>query len=256
MPTSRHYAVLALACLSLVGGCATTGAPPPETANGTNNDPLEHFNRAVFDFNEGFDKYILKPVARGYDAGVPAAVKLSITNFFGNLTQPVVVINDLLQGKLQQSGQDAARFLINTTMGVGGLFDVAQGIDLPINTEDFGQTLAVWGVADGPYLVLPILGPSNVRDGLGWLADQFIYPLNYHDDRAVIWGGRSLDIVDTRARFLPSDEVLKQAAGDDKYLFVREAYRQRRRNFIYDGNPPREEFFPDDPAPAPAGQPR
>ncbi len=263
MPTSRYYAVLALACLSLMSACATsganrdTGAPSPEAANDTNNDPLERFNRAVFSFNEHFDKYILKPVARGYDAGVPVAVKLGITNFFGNLTQPVVVVNDLLQGKFQQSGQDATRFLINTTMGVGGLFDVAQGIDLPINTEDFGQTLGVWGVADGPYLVLPILGPSSVRDGLGWLADQFIYPLNYHDDRAVIWGGRSLDIVDARARFLPSDEVLRQAAGDDKYLFVREAYRQRRRNLIYDGNPPREEFIPDDPAPpSTAGQPR
>lgn len=258
----RRYAVVALlACLSLMSACATIGANHdagalPAPAETGNNDPLEHVNRAVFSFNEGFDKHILKPVARGYDAGVPAAVKLSITNFFSNLTQPVVIVNDLLQGKFQQSGQDAARFLINTTLGIGGLFDAAQNYDLPINTEDFGQTLAVWGVADGPYLVLPILGPSSVRDGLGWVADQFVYPLNYHDDRTVIWGGRSLDIVDTRARFLPSDKVLKQAAGDDLYLFVREAYRQRRRNLIYDGNPPREQFFLDEPAPPAAGQPQ
>ncbi len=249
MPTSRRYAVLALACLSLTGACATTGAAPAPAETG-NNDPLEPINRAVFDFNEGFDKYILKPAARGYDAGVPADIKLMVTNFFSNLTQPVVAVNALLQGKAQQSSQDAARFLINTTMGFAGLFDAAESFDLPVNNEDFGQTLAVWGVADGPYLVLPILGPSNIRDGLGWVADQYVYPLNYHDDHAVVWGGRSLDIVDTRARFLPSDEVLKQAAGDDKYLFVREAYRQRRRNLIYDGNPPREEFIPDDPAPA------
>ncbi|OGI43806.1 MAG: hypothetical protein A2150_05415 [Candidatus Muproteobacteria bacterium RBG_16_64_11] len=252
MPTSRHYVLFALACLSLVGACATNGAP----AEVGNNDPIEPLNRAVFSFNKHFDKYILKPVARGYDAGVPATVKLSVTNFFGNLVQPVVIVNDVLQGKFQQSGQDAARFAINTTMGVGGLFDAAQDFGLPINNEDFGQTLGVWGVADGPYLVLPILGPSSVRDGLGWVADQFMYPLNYHDDRGVIFGGRSLDIVDTRARFLPSDKVLKQAAGDDEYLFVREAYRQRRRNLIYDGNPPREQFIPDEPAPPPAATPR
>lgn len=252
MPASRRYAVLALACLSLVGACATTGAPPAPAETG-NNDPLEPINRAVFDFNEGFDKYILKPVARGYDAGVHADIKRMVANFFSNLTQPVVAINALLQGKPRQSGQDTARFLIDTTLGFAGLFDAAESFDLPVNNEDFGQTLAVWGVADGPYLVLPILGPSNIRDGLGWLADQQIYLLNYHDDSAVIWGGRSLDIVDTRARFLPSDEVLRQAAGDDKYLFVREAYRQRRRNLIYDGNPPREEFISDDPTPAAPG---
>jgi phospholipid-binding lipoprotein MlaA len=231
------------------------GAGSAEVAD-DEHDPFEGLNRAIFRINESFDESILKPVARGYAAAVPDVLKLSIANFLSNLLQPTVAINDLLQGKFRQSGQDTARFIINTTMGFGGLFDVTRNFDLPANEEDFGQTLATWGVADGPYLVLPILGPKNLRDGVGWIVDQFAYPLNYRDERAVVWGGRSLDIVDTRARFLPADKVLEQAAGDDKYLFVREAYRQRRRNLIYDGNPPKEDFFLDDPTPPVPGQPK
>jgi len=257
MSNPRRYAMLLpLICAALLSACSTTGAGGRGAADDDDNDPLEGFNRTVFGFNESFDKSILKPVARGYNAALPDVLKLSIANFFRNLLQPTVAINALLQGKLTQSGQDAARFVINTTIGIGGLFDAAQSFDLPANDEDFGQTLGVWGVADGPYLVFPILGPRNLRDGVGWIVDQFTYPLNYHDERALIWGGRSLDIVDTRARFLPSDAVLEQAAGDDKYLFIREAYRQRRRNLIYDGNPPREEFFLDEPAAPVPSQPK
>ena len=250
MPNSRRFfLIVLLACAGLLNACSTTGAE--RAAADDDNDPLEGFNRGVFAFNEGFDKYILKPVARGYDAVMHDDLKAIVTNVFSNLFMPTVVVNDLLQGKLQQSGQDAGRFVINTTIGFVGMFDAARDFGLPAHEEDFGQTLGVWGVGEGPYLVLPILGPRNIRDGVGWVADQFTYPLNYSDNNAVIWGGRALDIVDTRARFLPSDKVLEQAAGDDKYLFVREAYRQRRRNLIYDGNPPKEEFLLDEPA-APA----
>lgn len=256
MPNPRRYTVaLLLICAGLLSACSTMGAGGAEVAD-DEHDPFEGLNRAIFRINESFDVSILKPVARGYDAAVPDVLKLSIANFLSNLLQPTVAINDLLQGKFRQSGQDTARFIINTTIGFGGLFDVARDFDLPANEEDFGQTLATWGVADGPYLVFPILGPRNLRDGVGWIVDQFAYPLNYRDERAVVWGGRSLDIVDTRARFLPADKVLEQAAGDDKYLFVREAYRQRRRNLIYDGNPPKEDFFLDDPAPSVPGQPK
>lgn len=245
MPNSRrNFPWALLICAALLSACASTGAE--RSAADDDNDPLEGFNRGVFALNERFDEYILKPVARGYDAVLPGGVKSSITNFFSNLLMPTVVVNDLLQGKIQQSGKDATRFVINTTLGVLGLFDPASEFGFPVSDEDFGQTLGVWGVGAGPYLVLPILGPRNMRDGVGWIADQFTYPLNYSDDNAVIWGGRALDIVDTRARFLPSDKVLEQAAGDDKYLFIREAYRQRRINLIYDGNPPKEQFIPDD----------
>ncbi len=247
MPNPRRFFLMVLlVCAGLLNACSTTGTE--RVAADDDNDPFEGFNRGVFAFNERFDEFILKPVARGYDAVLPDGVKASVTSFFSNLFMPTVVVNDLLQGKLSQSGQDAARFVINTTMGIVGLFDPASDFGLPANEEDFGQTLGVWGVADGPYLVLPILGPRNLRDGVGWIADQFTYPLNYSDNNSVVWGGRVLDIVDTRARFLPSDKVLEQAAGDDKYLFVREAYRQRRRNLIYDGNPPKDEFFLDEPA--------
>ncbi len=247
----RNFPMVLLVCAGLLNACSTVGAE--RTVADDENDPLESFNRGVFVFNERVDEFILKPAARGYDAVLHDDLKAMITNFFSNLFMPTVAVNDLLQGKLKQSGEDAARFIINTTFGFVGLFDAARDFGLYTNDEDFGQTLAVWGVADGPYLVLPILGPRNLRDGIGWIADQFTYPLNYSDNNSVIWGGRVLNIVDTRARFLPSDKVLEQAAGDDKYLFVREAYRQRRRNLIYDGNPPKEEFLLDElAAPVPA----
>jgi phospholipid-binding lipoprotein MlaA len=252
MPTPRRFfPLIVLVCAGLLNACSTTGRTP--TAADDENDPFETLNRSVFAFNEGFDKHILKPAAQVYDAALHDDLKAIITRVFTNLSMPTVVINDLLQGKLQQTAQDTARFLINSTLGFAGMFDAAVDFGLPANEEDFGQTLGVWGIADGPYLVLPIIGPKTMRDGFGWVVDQFTYPLNYADDNALIWGAYIVDIVDRRANFLPSDKVLEQAAGDDKYLFVREAYRQRRRNLIYDGNPPKEELFLDEPAaPIPA----
>jgi len=250
MPIPRRFVpLIVLAYAGLLNACSTAGGA--RAAADDENDPFETLNRGVFAFNEGFDKHIVKPVAQAYDAVLHDDLKAIVTRVFTNLSMPTVVINDLLQGKLQQTGQDTARFVINSTLGFAGMFDAAVDFGLPANEEDFGQTLGVWGVADGPYLVLPIIGPKNMRDGLGWVVDQFTYPLNYIDDKTVLWGGYVVDVVDRRANFLPSDKVLEQAAGDDKYLFVREAYRQRRRNLIYDGNPPKEEFVFDEPA-APA----
>ena len=217
-------------------------------------DPFEPFNRAMFSFNERFDAWLLKPVAKGYDFIFPRPVKRSISNFFSNLIQPRVAVNDLLQGKGKQAARDTGRFLVNSTVGVLGLFDVARHFDLQAREEDWGQTFAVWGVSGGPYFVWPIIGPRYLRDTVGFGFDWLSNPVTYVDDPYTSWGLWGLDVVDTRARFLPADKVIKHAAGDDKYLFIREAYRQRRRNLIYDGNPPMPVFIDEeaeDPAPKP-----
>jgi phospholipid-binding lipoprotein MlaA len=188
---------------------------------------------------------------------MPDVAKQGVGNFFSNLVQPRVAVNDLLQGKFAQSGRDAGRFLVNSTVGILGLVDVAKSVGLEPKEEDWGQTFAVWGMRDGPYFVWPIIGPRYARDTLGFGFDWLSNPVTYVEPPAASWGLWGLDIVDTRARFLPAEKVLNQAMGDDKYIFIREAYRQRRRNLIYDGNPPKPSFFEDDtesspPKPAPA----
>jgi len=210
-------------------------------------DPFEPFNRAMFTFNEKFDQWLLKPVARGYDWILPDLVKQGVGNFFSNLVQPRVAVNDLLQGKLLQSGRDTGRFLVNTTVGILGFVDVAKSVGLEPKEEDWGQTFAVWGMHDGPYFVWPIIGPRFARDTLGVGFDWLSNPVTYVNPPAASWELWGADIVDTRARFLPAEKVLDQAVGDDKYAFIREAYRQRRRNLVYDGNPPKPAFFEDEP---------
>lgn len=235
----------------LLGGCAGAGVRDSADAAYEEEtwDPFEGFNRAMFAFNEKFDQWLLKPVAQGYDWLLPAPVKTGVGNFFSNLFQPAVAVNDLLQGKPKESAKDTARFLVNSTVGVLGLIDVAKKIDLPPREEDWGQTFAVWGVGTGPYFVWPIIGPRYLRDTVGWGFDWFSRPVTYIEDPYTSWGLTSLEFVDLRARLLPAEKVLDQAAGDDKYLFIREAYRQRRLNLIHDGNPPKPKFFDDEPAP-------
>jgi phospholipid-binding lipoprotein MlaA len=205
------------------------------------NDPFEGFNRAVYKFNDYFDRAILKPVAKGYDFITPNFIKKGISNVFRNLFEPTVIINDVLQGKFKQSASDTGRFVVNSTVGLLGLFDVAKHLNMPAHNEDFGQTLGVWGVKDGPYLVLPFFGPSSIRDGVGLVADWETDPVTYIEDNTARWGTRALRFVDTRAQYLGASEILEQAA-DDEYVFRREAYRQRRRNLVYDGNPPVRRF--------------
>ena len=228
-------------CLTLAA-CATTGqrtggdADPSvgaETAG--SNDPLEPFNRAMYSFNDTLDRYLLKPVATGYRAVVPTPVRKSVSNFFSNLREPAVMINSALQGKFTQAASDLSRFLMNTTFGIYGLFDVATAIGIERHNEDFGQTLGTWGVGEGPYLVLPIFGPSNFRDGTGLYVDNEAYPVEHMDDRSTRSKLRIGEAIDIRARLLDAGDILDQAAGDDPYLFVREAYRQRRRSLINDG---------------------
>ena len=215
-------------------GCAAN----PEQVPDETYDPLEPMNRGIYAVNNTLDRFILRPVAKGYDTVIPRWIKFAVTNFFYNLEQPIYVANHLLQGKFLGAARQTGRFVINSTLGLAGVIDAAKDANLPREAEDFGQTLAVWGIGGGPYLMLPVLGPSNFRDGIGKLADAQIDPLiNYHDrsrrDKAII-----LKIIERRAALLPLDKAIKEAA--DPYIFVREAYLQNRRYNIYDGDPPEE----------------
>ena len=232
-----------------LGGCAGAGVRDGDADAAFDEetyDPFEPFNRAMFAFNETFDAWLAKPVAKGYDWLLPRPVKTSVGNFFGNLFQPAVAVNDPLQGKVKQSGRDTGRFVVNSTVGVLGLFDVAKSMGLEPMDEDWGQTFAVWGVGEGPYFVWPIIGPRYLRETVGWGFDWVSRPTTHIEDPYWSWGLVSLEFIDIRARLLPAEKVLEQAAGDDKYLFIREAYRQRRLNLIYDGNPPKPKFFDED----------
>ena len=224
--------------LGTLAGCATSGGNPA--------DPLEPFNRAMFTFNDTLDDAVMKPVARTYRAVLPGVVRTGVSNFFSNIEDVWVSVNQVLQGKFQRGLEDFSRFLFNSTFGIGGLFDLASDlVGLPKNSEDFGQTLAWWGVGGGAYLVLPILGPSTVRDGLAFLVDTEVDPIWRIDDVSVRNTSVVIRFTGRRAELLDATSVLEQAALD-KYGFVREAWLQRRRNLIYDGDPPREKEESDD----------
>src|SRR5689334_12847351 len=215
----------------LLAGCATTGAGDPK-------DPWEGFNRGVFSFNEGLDKAVLKPVATGYQKVVPAFAREGVTNFFANLEDVGTGLNNILQGKPGQGASDLGRVVVNSLFGVLGLWDVATPMGLEKHYEDFGQTLGVWGVQSGPYLVLPLLGPSTARDAPAKIVDPSWYYSTYVDPESVYWGLWTLEKVRTRANLLGAGSVVEQAALD-KYSFIRDAWMQRRRSQVYDGNPPR-----------------
>ena len=236
-------------CLLGVSACGTlknaspdanpaARAPQSESAPDNDHDPLQGFNRAMYTFNDKLDKYALKPLAKGYRAITPSAVRKGVSNFFSNLHEPTVMLNNLIQGKPKQASSDLGRFLVNTTVGLAGLIDVSSKIGLQKHDEDFGQTLAVWGVGDGPYLVLPLFGPSNLRDGPALIVDVATYPPNYLEDSGTKDKLLLLEITGRRSQLLDASDILDQAAGQDPYVFIREAMRQRRRNLIYDGNPP------------------
>ncbi len=212
-----------------LGGCATAG--------GTTTDPLEPFNRAVFQFNDKLDQAVLQPVARGYRAVVPSLARTGVTNFFSNLDDLWIGVNNLLQGKITDGAVDFERFTFNSIFGILGFVDVATAMDLPKHNEDFGQTLGRWGLATGPYLVLPVFGPSNFRDGFGFSIDStadIVRNLDNVPTRNTLYATRA---VNTRTNLLDATRVVEEAALD-KYRFLRDAYLQRRRNLVYDGNPP------------------
>lgn len=224
---SRHLMLLAavVAANLFTYGCSST---PPTSSQ----DPWESFNRSIFVFNDTADRWVLKPVAVGYTKVTPDPVERGVSNFFSNLAEVRNVLNDLLQWKWGQAGNDFGRLLVNSTLGVAGFFDVARHMSLPRSEgEDFGQTLAVWGVGQGPYLVLPFLGPSNVRDTVGLPVDWAADPVTYIDDVATRNSVKALDYIEDRAALLDAEQLV----SGDKYLFYREAYLQRRNYLIKDG---------------------
>ncbi|MCS7100501.1 MAG: VacJ family lipoprotein [Burkholderiaceae bacterium] len=224
-------------------GCASI--PPDAGRNPA--DPLEVYNRHVFEFNERLDRYVVKPIAEGYVKAVPEPVRDCIGNVFRNLGDVGNAVNNLLQGKFFEASADLCRVAINSTVGLFGCFDVASRMGLARSNEDFGQTLGRWGIGPGPYFVLPLLGPSTIRDAFGRVADAYGDPLTYLDSARVAIGAQTLRVIDTRAGLLEASRLLEGAALD-RYQFVRDAYLQRRRNLIYDGNPPREREPEEEPA--------
>lgn len=229
--------VVVVACLvAFSSGCAST---PGRT---TNDDRWEAFNRGVYKFNDTVDRATLKPLAKGYRKITPRWFRTGVGNFFANLSYPVTVVNQFLQGKPKLGLQDTGRFLVNSTVGVGGLVDVATKVGLPANDEDFGQTLAVWGVSSGPYLTLPFFGPSTLRDAPSRGVDYFLGPLTYIDTIPweSEWAMRALDLVHTRSELLSLDPTLQSTF--DPYAFMRDAFIQQREYVIFDGNPPPEQL--------------
>ncbi|MDF3839668.1 VacJ family lipoprotein [Cupriavidus basilensis] len=222
--------LLAASAASLVAGCATGPTANPK-------DPIEPFNREVFRINEDFDKGVMRPVAQLYTDYIPSPVRTAIDNAFSNVSDVYSAVNNLLQGKPTRAAEDSMRVAINSVLGIGGLIDIATPAGLPKYKEDFGQTLGVWGAPAGPYLVLPLFGPSTVRDTAGMLVDRQMDPSAYLDP---VWARNTLTgvrFVSTRASLLGATNLIEQAALD-KYSFMRDAYLQRREYQIYDGNPP------------------
>ncbi|MDR2240504.1 MAG: VacJ family lipoprotein [Zoogloeaceae bacterium] len=221
--------ILSIAAAGLLGGCATGGNP---------QDPIEGFNRAMFGFNDGLDKAIIRPVAVGYEAVLPDPVETGVANFFSNIGDLMIGVNNLLQGKPADAASDVGRVLVNTTIGFLGILDVASTMGMEKHDEDVGQTFGRWGVPDGAYVVLPLFGPRTARDTVGLAFDVYTDPVAHVDHiptRNVLVVTR---FISTRAELLKADRIIEDAALD-KYSYIRDAYLQRRRSLIHDGNPPK-----------------
>ena len=232
MSTLLRAAPLLLATLA-VAGCASA---PGRT---TSEERYEGFNRGVYKFNDTLDRAALKPLAKGYRKVTPQFIRTGIGNVLSNIEYPGTFINQFLQGKWALGFKDTGRFLINSTLGVAGIFDVATPLGLEKNDEDFGQTLAVWGVSSGPFVNLPLLGPSTMRDAPARALDWFTNPLQYTDlPWEAEWGNRVINVVHGRSELLPLDDTLQRTY--DPYVFIRDAWVQQREYNIFDGNPPPE----------------
>lgn len=226
-PTTKNLAILF--CCLVAGGCATQGA--------SKADPFEGMNRATYKFNDAVDGAVLKPVAKGYQAVTPQFVRAGISNAFANVGDVSTAVNNLLQGKPGNAVSDAGRFLVNSTLGILGLFDVATPMGLEKHDEDFGQTLGKWGVESGPYLVLPLMGPSTLRDAAGRPVDGYMGYFRYIDHIPTRNTTFGVELIDLRANLLGASDTM-DAAALDKYQFLRDAFLQRRLNMVYDGKVP------------------
>ncbi len=230
--TARRLATLSAIALMAVlqAGCATSGNP---------RDPIEGFNRAVFAFNDGLDKALIKPVAQGYVAVLPQPARNGVSNFFGNIGDIFIAVNNLLQGKVPEAINDVGRVLVNSSLGVLGFMDVASDLGVEKHEEDFGQTFGWWGVGDGPYVVLPFFGGRTTRDVFGLALDLEADPVgrlaNVPERNSLL----ATRVIDVRSQLFPAEKIVDEAALD-RYSYLRDAYLQRRRSLIYDGNPPRE----------------
>jgi phospholipid-binding lipoprotein MlaA len=250
--------VAAALVLAAVAGCATTpGVDHQDRRTAGPKDPYESVNRKVFAFNDTLDTYALKPAARAYNAVLPSPVRTGVHNFFGNFSDAWSAVNQLLQGKPADAGTMTLRVLTNTTIGIAGIFDPATSLGLERRSEDLGQTLGVWGLEPGPYLVLPLFGSSDIRDAIALPADTYISPALLVSPK--YWkevGIDAIGVVDTRAGLLGASQMLDELAFD-RYTFMRDAYITRRRSLVYDGNPPdlpdADDADDSKSAPAPAG---
>jgi phospholipid-binding lipoprotein MlaA len=254
----RIASALLLAAAVALGGCASVpagGAAPAAAAPAATNpvDPWENWNRKVFAFNDSVDEAVLKPVAEGYRKVVPQLVRTGIGNVFGNIGDIWSAANHLLQGKLHSGLDMGMRVVTNTVFGLGGLLDPATEVGLTRRSEDFGQTLGVWGLKPGPYIVLPLLGPSNVRDTGGFIVDRAgVSPSQLATQDALSYSITALELINTRANLLATTKLVGEVALD-RYSFIRDAYLSRRLDQVYDGAPPLEAFEDeaDEPPPKP-----
>ena len=214
----------------LVAGL-TLGAAADDSSSEP-SDPWQGMNRRIQSFNDFADRWVLKPVAKGYVAITPQLVERGVTNFFVNLAYPLVVVNQFLQGNFRAGFSDTGRFVMNTTLGIGGLLDPATAAKLPLHDEDFGQTFAKWGAGSGPYLVIPLLGPSTVRDGIGTAVSFVAQPVRHVvDDQNTLLALNALNLIQTRAGLLDAEQLI----SGDRYLFLRDAFLQRREYLNKDG---------------------
>ena len=213
----------------LVSGLMMTS--PAVLADGHEIDPWEGYNRVMFGFNEGLDKYALKPITLGYKAITPDLVETGVSNFFDNISDVGSLLNNVLQTKFEAAGEDLARVSFNTTFGLGGVLDVATPMGIEEHNEDFGQTLGYWGMSSGPYLVLPLFGPSNVRDTGGLIVDSITSPISNIEDDSARYAVIGLQAIDTRSGLLEAEKLIT----GDRYTFIRDAYLQRREFSINDG---------------------
>jgi len=233
---------LLLVSAAVLAACAANPPTPKEARSGA--DPWEPLNRPIHSFNNAYDTVLLKPIAKGYEFIIPGVLRQGVTNFSRNLREPLHIINNLLQGKGSAAVSDTGRLLLNSTFGVLGIFDLATPAGLERSDEDFGQTLAAWGVPAGPYIVIPFLGPSTLRDGLMIPLNLLADPLWHYDNSSIRDKLYVLRLIDVRQRLFVADELLE--GSQDKYITIRESYLQRRQYLIFDGNPPVDEDIYDD----------